>query len=139
VEYIFNNKVKVQFIENLMQCVTRVLAGAQKKANKIDLDRKVGSGRTAIKSSKTNVKRLKKTLDHSHGISQRMLGQMFGCHHSYVCRTIQRKTSIRYRKKGSVPGRTPQQKSVVRPKCSALVKIFRKKSCHGRRVIFLSE
>ncbi len=122
-----------------MQCVTRVLAGAQKKANKIDLDRKVGSGRTAIKSSKTNVKRLKKTLDHSHGISQRMLGQMFGCHHSYVCRTIQRKTSIRYRKKGSVPGRTPQQKSVVRPKCSALVKIFRKKSCHGRRVIFLSE
>ncbi len=56
-----------------------------------------------------------------------MLGQMFGCHHSYVCRTIQRKTSIRYRKKGYVPGRTPQQKSAVRPKCSALVKIFRKK------------
>jgi transposase len=99
----------------------------RRKANKMDPDRKVGSGRLAIKFSKTNIKRLQKKLDHSHGISQRMLARMFGCHQSYVCRTIQRKTSIEFRKKENAPDRSSKQKLVVRPKCSRLVKIFRKK------------
>jgi|688.fasta_scaffold392819_1 transposase len=98
-----------------------------RKENKIGSNRKVGSGRLAIKFNKTNIKRLKKTLDHSHGISQRMLAMMFGCHHSHVCKTIQRKTNIKYRKKGPIPGRTPEQKLAVRPKCSRLARLFRKK------------
>ncbi len=117
--------VKHFMFENIPRSTIYIIL--QKKANKIGLDRKVGSGRPAIKFNQTSIKRLKTKIDHSHGISQRLLATMFGCHQSYVCRTIKRKTSIRYRKKGSAPGRTPQQKFAVRPKCSKLATIFRKK------------
>ena len=79
------------------------------------------------KMTKQKVKRLKTTLDHRKGISQRALAKVLEVSQSTICRTMKDKTKIRFYKKQKAPKRTYQQKAVVRPKCSHLVKIFRKK------------
>jgi hypothetical protein len=56
-----------------------------------------------------------------------MLAKTFGCSQSYVCKTLKRKTSIRYRKKIKKPKRLDSQKKAFRPKCLRLTKIFRNK------------
>jgi len=96
--------------------------------------RKIGSGRIAVKFNRTNIKRLKRRVNHQHGISQRALAKAFECSLSHVCQTLRKKTSIRYRKKAKAPDRSPAQKSAVRPKCSKLARIFR-----GKKVIIDDE
>lgn len=99
----------------------------RRKTNKIGPERKVGSGRLAVKFNKTNVKRLKNRIDHRDGISQRMLAKIFNVSQRYVSKVINTKTEITYRKKTRAPKRTEEQKSSVRPKCAKIVQIFRKK------------
>jgi transcriptional regulator with XRE-family HTH domain len=77
--------------------------------------------------TKSQVKRLKTKVDHTHGISQRKLARIFNVSPSYICKTLKKKTNIRYRKKIKVPKRTDQQKAVLRSKCTKLSAIFRGK------------
>jgi len=100
---------------------------AKRKMNKLSIERKSGSGRPAKKMTKKEINILKKTIDHKDGVSQRGLARRFKISQSYVCRIINGKTSIRYRKKKKTPRRTPAQKAVVRSKCRKLVSLFRKK------------
>lgn len=99
----------------------------KRKDNNILPERQVGSGRKAVKMTKKKIKQLGKKIDHQHGISQRSLAKKFNVNQSYICKTIKQKTIIRYHKKIKAPKRTPEQQSLVRPKCSKLVEIFRKK------------
>ena len=59
------------------------------------------------------------------GISTRKLAKKFKCDHSYIVKTIKRKTDIQYRKKLYVPYRTDTQKSVIHPKCGRSLQKFR--------------
>ena len=99
----------------------------KRKENNILPDRQVGSGRKAVKMTKKKIKQLGEKIDHQHGISQRYLAKKFNVNQSHICRTIKQKTIIRYHKKIKAPKRTPEQQSLVRPKCSKLVELFRKK------------
>ena len=99
----------------------------KRKGSNIGPERKVGSGRKAIKMPAKEIKRLKKSIDQKDGISQRGLAKRFHVSQPYICKIIHQKTSIRYRKKTKTPKRTPAQKAAVRSKCRRLVSIFRKK------------
>ena len=99
----------------------------QRKEKNIGPERKVGSGRTAKKMPKKQIKRLEKSIDKKDGVSQRRLAKRFNVSQPYVSKIINEKTSIRYRKKVKAPKRTPAQKAAVRPKCRKLVSLFRKK------------
>lgn len=99
----------------------------KRKENKIGVIRKIGSGRLATKMTKSQIKRLKTKVDHTHGISQSKLARIFNVSQSYICETLKTKTSIRYRKKIKVPKRTDQQKAVLRTKCRKLCELFQRK------------
>jgi transposase len=106
----------------------------KRKANNLDAERKIGSGRPAKKMTKIAVKRLKSRIDHSHGISQRKLGRIFEVSQSMICKTLQNETSIEFKKKIRTPSRNPQQKELLRPKCAKLTRLFR-----GKQVIIDDE
>lgn len=95
--------------------------------NKLPPERKRRVAPPTSKMGPKEVKRLQKRVDHRDGISQRALAQRFGVHQSTICRTIKRKTTIRYYKKKRTPKRTAQQKAVARSKCTKLASIFREK------------
>jgi len=99
----------------------------QRKENNIGPERKIGSGRTAKKMPKKQIKRLEKSIDKKDGVSQHSLAKRFNVTQQYISKIINEKTSIRYRKKTKAPKRTPTQKAAVRPKCRQLVELFRNK------------
>ena len=99
----------------------------KRKGNNIGPERKVGSGRKAIKMLAKEIKHLKKSIDKKDGISQLGLAKRFHVSQPYISKIIHQKISIRYRKKSKTPKRTPAQKAAVRSKCRRLVSIYRKK------------
>lgn len=76
-----------------------------------------GSGRPAKIMTNSALKKLEKTINNSTGISTRMLGDKFKCDHSYIVKTINGKTDIRYHKRSTVPDRTEAHKSVLQSRC----------------------
>jgi predicted transcriptional regulator len=96
----------------------------QRKQRELAAERKVGSGRPAIKMNKTDIKRLERRIDHKDGVSQRHLARHFNVSQPYINHVINTKTSIRYRKKIKIPRRSPAQKAALRPKCGRLALKF---------------
>ena len=117
--------VKHFMVENVPK--TTIYDILRRMQNKIGPDRKVGSGPKPTKMTKAKVTLLKSMIDHSDGVSQRALASKFGVTQSYISELINNKTDIRYHKKVPTPRRTVEQEAVIRPKCSKLAKIFRKK------------
>ena len=92
-------------------------------------ERVAGSGRIAKKMNKTNITRLKAMFDHGDRVSQRQAGRKFGCTHGYISKTLKKKTSIRCRKKKTIPKRTEQQREKIRTRCGRLVKKLQNNLC----------
>ena len=67
----------------------------QRKQRELAAERKVGSGRPAIKMNKNNIKRLERRIDHLDGISQQYLTTHFDVSQPHISRVINIKTSIR--------------------------------------------
>ena len=99
----------------------------QRKEYSIGPERKVGSGQTAKKMPKKQIKRIEKSIDKKDGVSQRILAKRFNVSQQYISKIINEKTSIRHRNGTKAPKRTSAQKAAVRPKCRKLIAIFRKK------------
>lgn len=79
-----------------------------------------GSGRKAQIMTRKGIRRLQGLFNNKSGISQRQAARKFGCSQSYVSQTLSKKTSIRARKKMTIPKRNEQQQEVARSKCRAL-------------------
>ena len=99
----------------------------KRRENKIGAERQSGTGRPAVKMPTTKVNQLVKRINHKDGISQRRLATQYGVSQSYISQIINKKTSVRYRKKKKAPKRTAAQKAAIRPKCRALRQLFSKK------------
>lgn len=95
--------------------------------NNILPERKSRCAPPSAKMTESKIKLLKDKIDHHDGISQSDLAEVFGVSQPTICRTIKKKTNIRYYKKKKAPKRTDRQKAVVRPFCARLVRVFRKK------------
>lgn len=87
--------------------------------------RKKGSGRVAKKMNKTRITQLKEFFNNHHGISQRQAARKFGCTQSYICRTLEKKSDIRFYKKKKIPCRTDKQLERIKPLCRHLYRNFR--------------
>lgn len=99
----------------------------KRRENNIGAERQSGTGRPAVKMPTTKVNQLVKRINHKDGISQRRLATQYGVSQSYISQIINKKTSVRYRKKKKAPKRTAAQKAAIRPKCRALRQLFSKK------------
>lgn len=95
--------------------------------NKKPPERKSRCAPVRVTMTKEKVKRLKTKIDKKDGISQRQLASFFGVTQSAISQTINNKTNIRYYKKKTAPKRTEEQKQAIRPKCTKLTNVFRKK------------
>lgn len=83
-----------------------------------------GSGRKAKIMTKGNIKNLITAINDHASISTRRLAKRFNCDHSYVVKTIKKKTDIRYHNRMTVPYRTEKQKASCRPRCGRILKKF---------------
>ena len=84
----------------------------------------VGSGRKAKIMTKTNITKLKSMIGGCSGISTRQIARKLKCSQSNVVYTIQQHTNIVYRKKQTIPARTPEQVSKLQTCCSRLCRKF---------------
>jgi len=91
--------------------------------------RTIGSGRKPKIMTKKAVKRLEKMVNHKSGVSQSQAARKFGCSQQFISKTLKNKTSIKYRKKKSIPARTERQKIEARTKCGRLYSKFRENLC----------
>ena len=82
--------------------------------------RVVGSGRKAKIMTKTNITKLKSMIDGRSGISTRQIARKLKCSQSHVVYTIQQHKNIVYRKKQTIPARTPEQVSRLQTCCGRL-------------------
>jgi hypothetical protein len=101
----------------------------QRAENDSGHERVVGSGRVAKKINKNRIRRLKKMFDHHDGVSVRQAARKFGCDHSYIVKTLAKKTEIRVRKKKKIPLRTDDQRERIRLCCDRLYRKLAGKSC----------
>ena len=86
--------------------------------------RVVGSGRKAKIMTKTNIAKLKSMIDGRSGISTRQIARKLKCSQSHVVYTIQQHTNIVYRKKQTIPARTPEQVLKLQTCCGRLCRKF---------------
>lgn len=75
--------------------------------------------------SNTNLSKIKKMFDHKNSISQAQAARQFNCHQTYICKTLQRHTEIKLRKKQKIPERTEEQKVKIRERCGILNSKYR--------------
>ena len=86
--------------------------------------RVVGSGRKAKIMTKTNITKLKTMIDGCSGISTRQIARKLKYSQSHVVYTIQQHTNIVYRKKQTIPARTPEQVSKLQTCCGRSCRKF---------------
>ena len=84
----------------------------------------VGSSRKTKIMTKTNITKLKSMIDGCSGISTQQIARKLKCSQSHVVYTIQQHTNIVYRKKKTIPARTPKQVSKLRTCCGRLCRKF---------------
>lgn len=87
--------------------------------------RRQGSGRNLTIMTKKNLKRLENLIDGQSGISTRQLAKKFDCTHSYIVKTIKKKTNIKYRKKEEIPTRSEQQLAQLQTRCGRMCRKFK--------------
>ena len=92
-------------------------------------ERVKGSGRIAKKMKKKDVKRIKNMFDHRDAVSQSQAARKFDCTQQYISKTLRTKTSIRLRKKKTIPKRTDDQRARARPRCGRLYAKLQTKAC----------
>ncbi len=88
-----------------------IIERAERAENESGHQRVKGSGRVAKIMIKKNINALKAMFDHKTGVSQRQAARRFKCDQSFICKTLQRKTSIKCRHKKKIPKRTDDQKA----------------------------
>ena len=74
--------------------------------------------------TKTNLSKIK-IFDHKDSISQTQASKQFNCHQTYICKTLQRHTEIKLRKKQKIPERTEEQKVKITERCGILNSKYR--------------
>ena len=82
--------------------------------------RKVGSGRPATIMTARRLKWLKKTMKKENQPSTREIGRQLNCSHSYVVKTIKRKSNLQCKKKVKGPRYTEKEKAEVKKSCRKL-------------------
>ncbi|KAL4490738.1 hypothetical protein ABPG72_021792 [Tetrahymena utriculariae] len=102
--------------------IYRIIDRAEKG---IGADRVQGSGRIAKKMTQKNIKKLTLMFDHQDGVSQRQAAKEFDCDHSYISKTLKKKTQIRAMKKQKIPDRTDLQKKQAQTKCGRLLRKYK--------------
>lgn len=86
--------------------------------------RRLGSGRKPKIMTRANLNRLANMTDDRSGISTRQLARKFKCSQSYIVKTIQEKTAIKYHKKTKIPDRRPHQLSQLQTRCGRMCRKF---------------
>ena len=97
----------------------------ERAENEFGPERRAGSGRIPQIMTKTNLSKIKKIFDHKDSISQTQAARQFNCHQTYICKTLQRHTEIKLRKKQKIPERTEEQKVKIRERCGILNSKYR--------------
>lgn len=87
-------------------------------------ERKTGSGRIAKIFTPKKIKRLATMFDNSDRQSIRSAARKFNASSTMVHKVLRTKTTIRFRKKQSIPARTDNQIALARPKCRRLMQKF---------------
>ena len=86
--------------------------------------RVVGSGRKAKIMTKNNITKLKSMIDGRFGISTQKIARKLKCSQSHIVYTIQQHTNFVYRKKQTIPARTPEKVSKLQTCCGRLCRKF---------------
>lgn len=89
-----------------------------------DIERKIPSGRPAVLATKKNLRDLRKAFNKRSGCSQRSAAKDLGCTQPYI--SIMLRKHIRCYKKLKRPDMTALQRQQARPKCSAMLKLYKK-------------
>ena len=96
----------------------------QRVKNKISPKRRPGQGRLARKMPKAKIKRLQQYFDHKQGRSQRKAARKFEISPSYVNKLL-KVSSIKCRKKKTIPDRTHLQALAAKTKCRIIYEKYR--------------
>jgi hypothetical protein len=89
------------------------------------VERKKGTGRPRVFSTKANVKKIEKMFNNRDGISLRKAASKLKCHHQTVKNILKQHTNIKCYKKRKIPKRTEAQKKAARPKCKKIFERFK--------------
>ena len=98
----------------------------QRAENEFGHEKVQGSGRIAKIMPKPNIRRLKAFFDHKGGFLQYQAARKFNCTQQFICKTLRAKTSIKSRKKMSIPKQTESQKAKANTLCGQLYRKYGK-------------
>ena len=96
----------------------------QRAENEFGHNRRIGSGRRAIKIPQNKVNQLKTMINNKDNVSYRKAARKFNVTPSYVHKIIKSKSNIKKRTKIKIPERNEQQKIEAKTKCGRLLRKF---------------
>lgn len=90
----------------------------------LTVDRKSGSGRKAVKITQQKLRQMENLFENNDSLSLRTAARKYDVSPGYLCKTLKKKTNLRYRKKQTIPKRSDTQIALAKPKCNRLMRKF---------------
>ncbi|KAF2891734.1 hypothetical protein ILUMI_14439 [Ignelater luminosus] len=90
----------------------------------LTVDRRNGSGCKAVKITPQKLRQIENLFENNDSVSLHTAARKYDVSPGYLCKTLKKKTKLRYRKKQTIPKRSDKQIALAKPKCNLLLSKF---------------